>query len=225
MVLIILFAFNPDNILKFAGDLELQGDYFRSISEYKRYLHHNPEVDSIRYRIASIYSKNEMYCNAIDVLRDVREKDKQYRYRTGELFYRAGYYDSCKNYWNGKLNGLIYLREGNIKRGMDILNLQEKPGFKNPLLAATLSTILPGSGRIYADRWGDGIFSMLLISTFTYYSYKYYREENYLNSGLFGAVAMGFYCGNIYGSYISVKVYNTSVLDEYINKIEKCLLH
>ncbi len=225
MVILILFSFTDEYILKFAEELEQQGDYFRAITEYKRCLYQQPKADSIRYRIASIYGKNGRYRNAVDILRDVRNKDENYHYTMGNLFYKAEYYDSCKKYWNGKLLGLVYLREGDMKSGIELLQLEEFPRLKNPLVGVALSAVLPGTGRIYADRWGDGIFSMITISISSFYAYKYYKEENYLMSGLFGGLALGFYGGNIYGSYISVKVYNSYILDKYIGKVEEWLLH
>jgi len=218
-----MISLSPDSVLRFAKELEMEGDIFRSITEYKRYIYLVPDADSIRYRIVSIYERNGKYGNAIDILREVKRKNSEYKVSIGKLFYRAGYYDSCDNYWSGRLLGLVYLRKGEVKRGMDCLNLKEPPHLKNPAIGIALSAI-PGLGRVYAGRPGDGIFTLFTVLIPAYFTYKYYREGSYLLSGVFGGLSLFFYGGNIFGSYISVKVYNTYILDRYIRNIEKWLL-
>ncbi len=224
MVLLIMVSLLPDSVLRFAKELEMEGDIFRSITEYKRYIYLVPDADSIRYRIASMYEKNGWYGNAINILRGVKRKNSKYKVSMGKLFYSAGYYDSCDNYWDGRLMGLVYLRKGEINKGMNYLNLRQPPRLKNPALGIALATIVPGLGRVYANRPGDGIFTLFTVLVPTYFSYKYYREDNYLVGGVFGALSLFFYGGNIFGSYISVKIYNTYILDRYISNIEKWLL-
>jgi len=222
MIIIILFSFVSS--LRFAEALEEQGDNYRAITEYKRCLFEHPESDSIRYHVASIYAKNNMYGNAIDILKEVKDKDGVYENTLGMYFYRASCYDSCANYWSGEKMGLVYLRSGEIKNGMRILNLKKPPELKNPCLGVALSTILPGAGRIYAGRVGDGVFSMVTFFTSTYFAYKYYKEDNYPLAVLFGGVSGIFYGGSIFGTYISVKIYNSNKMDEYMDRVEKCIL-
>jgi tetratricopeptide (TPR) repeat protein len=222
MLVLLLFCFSSaSEILEFAEELEKQEDFYRAITEYKRFLYHKPETDSIRYRICSIYKNDGKYGNAIDVLREVKEKNESYKFKMGELFYRAGYYDSCSNYWNDEKMGLVYLRRGEIKKGMEILDLTTRPDSKSPVLGLTLSAIIPGTGRIYAGRTGDGIFSLLAFSFSSYLTYKYYKEDNRLLSGVFGSASIIFYLGNLFGSYTSVKIYNRHTLDKFTVKLEK----
>jgi tetratricopeptide (TPR) repeat protein len=222
-MLIILFL-SYTSSLNFAEELELQGDYYRAITEYKRYLFYNPESDSIRYHVASIYSENNRYGNAIDILREIKNKDEFYENAIGKYFYKVNYYDSCARYWSGERMGLVYLRKGEIEKGMELLNLKSPPKLKNPYLGVTLSSILPGSGRIYAGRVGDGIFSMITFFTSAYLTYKYYKEDNYPLTVLFGGVSGIFYGGNIFGTYISIKIYNSNKMDEYMGRVEECIL-
>ena len=222
MIILILFSFTSS--LNFARELEKEGDNYRAITEYKRYLFDYPESDSIRFHVASIYAKNNMYGNAIDILREARNRDGLYENKMGTYFYRVNYYDSCANYWSDEKLGLVYLRRGEIESGMKLLNLKNPPELKNPCLGVALSAILPGSGRIYAGRFGDGIFSMVTFFTSAYMAYKYYKEENYPLTVLFGGVSGIFYGGNIFGTYISVKIYNSNEMDKYIDRVEKCIL-
>ena len=46
----------------------------------------------------------------------------------------------------------------------DLLKLQpnSKERYKNPAKAAIMSAFVPGSGKVYAKRWSDGLVSFLL---------------------------------------------------------------
>lgn len=222
MIIIIFFSFTSS--LRFAVYLEKQGDIYRAITEYKRYLFEHPESDSIRYHIASIYATNNMYGNAIDILREAKNKDELYENTMGKYFYRANYYDSCAKYWSGEKMGLVYLRSGEIENGMRTLNLKKPPELKNPCLGIILSAVLPGAGRVYAGRVGNGVFSMITFFASAYFTYKYYREDNYPLTVLFGGTSVIFYGGSLFGTYISIKIYNSNEIDRYISSIEKCIL-
>lgn len=78
---------------------------------------------------------------------------------------------------------------------------------KSPLLAATLSTILPGAGKLYIGNVRTGfftMFSMTLLGLQTWESYRLKGVEHVLtitNAGFF----TGYYVTNISGSYRTTK--------------------
>ena len=79
---------------------------------------------------------------------------------------------------------------------------------KSPLLSACLSAIVPGLGKIYAGSLGEGVSSFITVGSFALII-----TENWIRHGLenwktilFGTIGSIFYIGNIYGSYISVKL-------------------
>jgi TM2 domain-containing membrane protein YozV len=212
---------SPDEILSFAKSLEKEGDYYRAITEYKRYLYYN-DVDSIRLKIALIYTKEGDLGNAIQIMKGIKNKDKGFKELMGWIFYKAEYFDSVKNYWEDEKLGLIYLREGRCREGLKILNIdRECPNYKNPFLGSFFSLVLPGAGRIYAGRPGDGIFSFLTIASFAYSTYYYYERGKYIYAGVLGTLTCIFYAGEIFGSYISVKIYNNRLQLDFIKSIEE----
>ncbi len=82
---------------------------------------------------------------------------------------------------------------------------------KSPWVAAGLSTIVPGLGKFYSGRYGEGAASFLLTGTFIGFS-----AESWIKNGgsdwrtiLFTTVATLLHISNIYGSYISVELYNS----------------
>jgi hypothetical protein len=95
---------------------------------------------------------------------------------------------------------------------------------KSLFLAGTLSAILPGSGKIYAGKTGEGISSFLLmtfLAAITVENYIKAGPRNYKTIG-FGSLFTIFYIGNIYGSVVSVKVAREEFYRKYDNTI---LLH
>lgn len=87
-------------------------------------------------------------------------------------------------------------------------------------LAMTMSTIIPGTGKIYSGDWKDALFSMLLIGASGIQSYRGF-ERNGTKSvygWIFGGFSAGLYLGNIYGSFKSAKDFNHRHENELLKK-------
>lgn len=87
---------------------------------------------------------------------------------------------------------------------------------RSPALAAAMSAVVPGLGKIYAGRTGEGISSFLYVGILGAIT-----AENWIKAGptnwktiLFGTAASLFYIGNIYGSYVSVGLYYNDLQNE-----------
>lgn len=97
---------------------------------------------------------------------------------------------------------------------------------RSPWLAASMSTLVPGSGKVYAGRWKDGLFSFLVISTLSWRAIRGFQDTG-IRSGFgwgFGLVAAGFYLGNIWGSSQAAKTFNQRKERELENLIHTVLL-
>jgi hypothetical protein len=92
---------------------------------------------------------------------------------------------------------------------------------KSPFLAATLSTLVPGLGKIYSGKTGEGISSLLTVGGLGLVTWEQYRHNGLKNYKTIIAASLFslFYIGNIYGSYFSVIVSENEFNDEYKNKI------
>ncbi len=88
--------------------------------------------------------------------------------------------------------------------------------FKKPWLAGVMSTIIPGSGKLYTLHRGDAFYSMMLLSLIGYLAYDGIQNKKSTKGWLFGSMFTGFYLGNIYGSIISAKVYNEKQIQFYL---------
>jgi hypothetical protein len=89
--------------------------------------------------------------------------------------------------------------------------------FKRPGLAAVMSTVVPGSGKVYAGRWKDGLFSVLLLGTSAWQAWRLIDKKGIENpfSIFFTGMSVGFYMGNIYGSHKAANEYNSRIYEEY----------
>lgn len=81
---------------------------------------------------------------------------------------------------------------------------------KSPALAGFLSTLLPGAGKLYADRPLDALFSLSLIGSLAVMSGLGFAEDGLrsVKGWAYGSLAFGFHVGNIYGAIQAAKGFN-----------------
>ncbi len=93
---------------------------------------------------------------------------------------------------------------------------------KSPVLAGIMSGIIPGSGKIYAGKTGEGIASLITNTGFGLITWENYRKNGLQNfkTIFFGGIFAANYISNIYGSVVSVKIME----DEYQNKLHNQIL-
>lgn len=90
---------------------------------------------------------------------------------------------------------------------------------KSPLLAGAMSSIIPGSGHVYAGHYGDGATSLLLNGLFIAGAVVAVRQENYAVAGVVGIIGLPFYVGNIYGAANAAQKWNITVRKELRGKV------
>lgn len=93
--------------------------------------------------------------------------------------------------------------------------------YLSPFLAASLSVVMPGSGKFYAKRWKDGIMSFLFVGLTAFQSYRGFDKNGSesVYGWIMGGLSAGFYLGNIYGSYKAAKDYNTNLNVQYKDRV------
>ena len=72
---------------------------------------------------------------------------------------------------------------------------------KSPAMAAALSALLPGAGRVYVGRSWDGVFGFLTFALAAQATTVSAQRENGLGLALFGLTTVAFYAGEIVGAY------------------------
>jgi len=92
---------------------------------------------------------------------------------------------------------------------------------KSEFLAGLMSTIIPGTGKIYCHRTTDGIISLLTIGLTGWQAYDGFRKDgvNSVKGWIYGTISAFFYVGNIYGSVVAVNIYNQGLEDKLLEKV------
>ncbi len=78
---------------------------------------------------------------------------------------------------------------------------------KSPYLAAVLSAVAPGSGRLYAGRPWDGLMGFMNFSLFASFAYSGDKHNRLVERNFFLSLAAVIYLGEIYGAWRAAKYY------------------
>ncbi len=82
---------------------------------------------------------------------------------------------------------------------------------KSPVAAGVLSALVPGLGKMYAERWKDGLFSLAGIGAFAGLSVYNFLTEGVTSVKAWVYTALGglFHIGNIYGAVTAARDFNS----------------
>lgn len=137
-------------------------------------------------------------------------------------------FQSCNMLLGGKYKEAgLYVQKAvsdNLTLPSQMILLTEKAGnmkFKSPLLAGTLSAIVPGSGKFYTKNLSDGLFSLLFVASNAWQAYRGFHEHGVKSvyGWTFASLSASFYVGNIFGGVKAAKRYNTLKKNEIDNQI------
>ncbi len=107
---------------------------------------------------------------------------------------------------------------GNPDLNMRLVSLADESAdlrYKHGGLALAMSAVIPGSGKFYTRRWKDGLISFVFVVANAYQAYRGFNKNGVesVHGWVFGGLALGFYTGNLYGSYRSARIYNRQLDD------------
>jgi hypothetical protein len=149
------------------------------------------------------------------------EKNRRAEYQTGTLL--------MLNKWTqAKEFSDDYLF--NSRKSVKIENLSEialqgmNIRYKNPKIAALLSAVIPGSGKLYSGHWKDAIFAFIFISGSSWLTCHSVKNDGInAKSLLYGSITLCFYSANIYGSFKSAREYNRKVNQNITKEVDTIL--
>lgn len=121
------------------------------------------------------------------------------------------------------LNTDYYFYEQELKEFDNLANRLQLQPKKSVALAGIMSAIIPGSGKIYTNQYGEGIaafFANAILAAIVVENYNKAGVTNY-KTILYGTCFTAFYLGNIFGSMASVKVYKSDITTSH----EKAVLY
>jgi len=95
--------------------------------------------------------------------------------------------------------------------------------YRKPYAGLLMSAVIPGSGKMYAGYWYDGIFTLTTIGLAAWQAYRgftiYGPGRPY--SWIFLTFSVSFYIGNLYGSFKAVNMRNYNLRQHIHHDIEK----
>jgi len=95
---------------------------------------------------------------------------------------------------------------------------------RSPLLASLLS-VIPGLGKLYAGRGYDGLYALLTIGSGGFLAYRGFSRSGVRSAQgwIFGALTLAFYLGDIYGSKWAAREFNRRKEEEFWEEVESHL--
>ena len=140
-----------------------------------------------------------------------------------------------------QLKGISYIYQKNWSKALDYLNSLEKKyqwdsltlqlkefaklgkelPKKSKFLAGLMSSITPGTGKIYANRTSDGLISLLTIGITSWQAYDGFQKNGYssIKGWIWGTISASLYLGNIYGTIVAINIYNQQLETKLLKKV------
>jgi hypothetical protein len=135
-------------------------------------------------------------------------------------------YDSCINKIQNKESYLINTPIQNLNH--DLVRAKKIKN-KSPLVAGTLSAVLPGLGKVYSHKYFEGLSGFLqnlVLGAMAYENYQM-NGSNSARFYTFGSIFGLFYIGNIWGSSLAAArfdlIMNNNINDEIIKNMHLAL--
>ncbi len=184
-------------------------------------------ADSYRHLLSKKEVSKEHYKDYMNLLLDIGAY-KQIRY-TASRFYPEETWSKdliAKTYfYEGKFDtSLTFARELDSEVGHKLVSLsfeglELKP--RSAFLGGAMSAIIPGSGKMYAGRFWDGLqaFSMTVAPAYNAYYHFNKTGVKSFQGWLWTAVTSWFYLSDIYGSIKAVQEYNDTQKYKVIEKL------
>ncbi len=241
---------STSNIKKFADYLFCADDYLRAALEYEKYLssYYNDTVEfkiGLSYSRIGNYSKAIEWFNKIKnnsgFSNDARNEYFKSLFQSGDYYnFRKYYSENIVN--NDKIRNLdklfyfsYFFTDDELPPRNDFLNpfnLKEEnkinefyqrktnPPYKSVAAAVIMSSLIPGSGKIYTGQIGDGIIAAIATGLCGYLAYDNFKAKHNFRGWVFSGLIAFFYAGNIYGSAASAQIYNAGIQFNFQNDVK-----
>ncbi|PCI29905.1 MAG: hypothetical protein COB67_03070 [SAR324 cluster bacterium] len=208
-------SLDDSQVITYADYLYKRGEYYRAISEYKRLLYFFPKssfTPRAKLQIGRSYMAGGELKEAIDYWeKQLQEKQNQSEYFTVKTLLGLSWLDqdSVKVFRLRKQNlqkARLQFSEIEVKSKQDqyILDFMDdwddlsQPEYKSPWIAGSLSTLIPGAGSFYTERYVEGTYAFLITSLFYLATRDALAQDQKELGYLFGFFTVAFYGGNIY---------------------------
>ena len=206
-------ALGNDVVRRIADSYRLGGQPDRAV----QFLKTQPDSNLARYELGATYFLMKQYDESIHFLEKSQDlfQEGEYRWKSRILIgmnqlMQKRWERAIQHFDQLDLNGMPETVEQHVstyrRYAEDGVNLSSK----NPLLAGFLSTVLPGSGRVYIGRPNDALITVFLLGVLGWAAYDGFSENGVSSrkGWTLGTLGGIFYLGNIYGSVVAAQTHN-----------------
>ena len=105
--------------------------------------------------------------------------------------------------------------------GLAVENRLKQP-HKSPVVAAGLSAVVPGLGKVYTKDYGDALMSFLFVGLNAWQAYRGFKKDGLQSTRgwIFAGIGASFYLGNVWGSAKAAKRFNRRFDKKTIDEIK-----
>jgi tetratricopeptide (TPR) repeat protein len=243
-----------------------EGEYYRAITEYKKFLFLFPgseKAGTALFGVGTAYYRGEEYEPAAKTFAAVLEKYGKGAHAAPSAYFqgvslwklgrvvkaeaaldRVGELDPASEYAPLSRIGKSLLsfeaknvpgcreelarflerypgdpRAEKVRQTVALLDREGAIPRKSPALAGAMSAVVPGSGYLYAGRYGDGLVAFVVNGLFIAGTAVSIHQENYAVAAIVGGIGLPFYVGNIYGSANAAPKWNIGVRREFRERL------
>jgi putative membrane protein insertion efficiency factor len=228
-------------LFNFALDLTLQADYYRAVTEYKRFVHQFPD-SKLASDARLLQAIATLFADRIDEATRFLEEtpapadldgESMHRYllayayfsrqRYAEALAALGAMDVSNPDWAAEVKHMKFVTlvaSGEYDQARELFPIPstDEISSRSPTLSGIMSAILPGSGQVYCGRPGDAAAAFVLTGVFAAATWEAAEEELEIVAGLTAVVGLLFYIGNIYGAVNGAHRYNEESHLQYRQK-------
>ena len=241
--------FDYNNTKKFAKHLMLKGAYRMALPELERLCYlKNEESDKLKLLQCYLYSGNySLGIKRARALFNFKEPLEKGTAKTfGQLLLLDKKHDDASFYFKSiasenlenksGVRAINEMMQANWNRADSIIGASGNPdeSLQSIIVKATnqkykkigvslgLSMIVPGSGKMYAGYWTDGIISLLLTGVMAYQAYRGFglNGKKSVYGWVYVGLSGGFYLGNLYGTVKATKRRNQQIKQKLIDEVE-----
>jgi tetratricopeptide (TPR) repeat protein len=235
-------------VLSFADHLFQTEDYLRAAIEYERYLYlSNSTADSILFKIGLCHQFRNRPDYAIRAFEKIARKQSSpimksarlaiiynlYLEKNWQRIHEIGYQNDAEFFFYYLANlqcDSVAIKPAEITQINDdslrsvITNIDKRyqqlqP--KSPFVAALLSTVLPGLGKVYIKRPGDALYAFGMTGFAGLIAWKAFQADLLVTGIITSGITLSFYLGTIYGSYVGTHLYNEDINIILIAELER----
>lgn len=232
--------FSVESSKKYADYLLKSGQFDLAGKEYERLVYFLPNNDTLKTNLLKSYRLSNQTSLGIEKIGVLYDEKSKIPYAPAlefaKLQMQAQNWSVARDFWNQNTSfsaddkvllnvtsdiftnkfkdarstlGNISNSENELGQGYKSI-LEKETHKKSPGLAALMSAIVPGTGKVYSNNWKDGIVSLFFTAGMAFQSYRNFNKfgTNNHRGWIYGGIGLGFYLGNIYGSVKSTKDYN-----------------